>query len=66
MFDIWGFEFILVLCLAEDKKKLREEIRSCEDFEVKLNDICEQLKKITGATGVYISSYDYKRKRFSS
>ena len=46
----------------KEKEKLREEIRSCEDFEVKLNDICEQLKKITGATGVYISSYDYKRK----
>ena len=46
----------------KEKEKLREEIRTCEDFEIKLNDICEQLKKITGATGVYISSYDYKRK----
>ena len=46
----------------KEKEKLREEIKSCEDFEEKLNDICEQLKKITGATGVYISSYDYKRK----
>ena len=46
----------------KEKEKLREEIRTCEDFEIKLNDICEQLKNITGATGVYISSYDYKRK----
>ena len=46
----------------KEKEQLREEIRTCEDFEVKLNDICEQLKKITGATGVYISSYDFKRK----
>ena len=47
----------------QEKERLREEIKSCEDFEVKLNDICEQLKNITGATGVYISSYDYKRKQ---
>ena len=46
----------------KEKEKLREEIKSCEDFEEKLNDICEQLKNITGATGVYISSYDFKRK----
>ena len=39
----------------KEKEKLREEIKSCEDFEEKLNDICEQLKNITGATGVYIS-----------
>ena len=50
----------------QEKEKLREEIRTCEDFEVKLNDICEQLKKITGATGVYISSYDYKRKKIEN
>ena len=47
----------------QEKEQLREEIKSCEDFEDKLNDICEKLKKITGATGVYISSYDYKRKQ---
>ena len=47
----------------QKKNQLREEIKSCEDFELKLNDICEQLKQITGATGVYISSYDYKRKQ---
>ena len=46
----------------QEKEKLREDIKSCEDFEDKLNDICEKLKNIIGATGVYISSYDYKRK----
>ena len=44
------------------KEKLRETIKSCTDFEDKLNNICEQLKIIIGATGVYISSYEYKRK----
>ena len=46
----------------KDKEKLRNTIKSCTDFENKLNEICEQLKTIIGATGVYISSYDYKRK----
>ena len=44
------------------KEKLRETIKSCTDFEDKLNNICEQLKIIIGVTGVYISSYEYKRK----
>ena len=46
----------------QNKEKLRETIKSCTDFEDKLNEICEQLKTIIGATGVYISSYEYKRK----
>ena len=50
----------------QEKEKLREEIKSCEDFEDKLNDICEKLKNITGATGVYISSYEYKRKEIEN
>ena len=45
-----------------EKENLRETIKTCTDFEDKLNDICEQLKNIIGATGVYISSYEYKRK----
>ena len=46
----------------KEKEKLRETIKTCTDFGDNLNDICEQLKKIIGATGVYISSYEYKRK----
>ena len=46
----------------QEKEKLRETIKSCTDFEDKLNEICDQLKTIIGATGVYISSYEYKRK----
>ena len=46
----------------KDKEDLRESIRTCTDFEDKLNEICEHLKKIIGATGVYVSSYEYKRK----
>ena len=45
----------------KDKEDLRESIRTCTDFEDKLNEICEHLKKIIGATGVYVSSYEYKR-----
>ena len=45
-----------------EKEKLRETIKCCTDFEDKLNEICEKLKRIIGATGVYVSSYEYKRK----
>ncbi len=50
----------------EIKQKLRDTIINCEDFEEGLNDICEQLKNIIGATGVYISIYDLKRKEVNS
>ena len=50
----------------EIKQKLRDTIINCEDFEDGLNDICEQLKNIIGATGVYISIYDLKRKEVNS
>ena len=50
----------------EIKQKLRDTITQCEDFEDGLNDICEQLKEIIGATGVYISIYDLKRKEVKS
>ena len=46
----------------QEKEKLREKIKTCTDFEDKLNEICDQLKTIIGATGVYISSYEFKRK----
>ena len=38
----------------QEKEKLRETIKTCTDFEDKLNEICDQLKTIIGATGVYI------------
>ena len=50
----------------EIKQKLRDSIINCEDYEDGLNDICEQLKNIIGATGVYISIYDLKRKEVTS
>ena len=50
----------------EIKQKLRDSIINCEDYEDGLNDICEQLKNIIGATGVYISIYDLKRKEVNS
>ena len=46
----------------QEKENLRETIKTCTDFEDKLNEICDQLKSIIGATGVYVSSYEFKRK----
>ena len=51
----------------EEEKRLQKEdleksITTCEDFEDHLNEICEKFKNIIGATGVYISKYDLKRK----
>ena len=52
--------------IEEEKRKKKEElensITTCEDFEDHLNEICEKFKNIIGATGVYISKYDLKRK----
>lgn len=52
--------------INEQKEKLRGTITTCEDFETSLNDICEQLKNIVHATGVYVSVYDLKRKPVES
>ena len=46
-----------------EKEKIKEKIKSCEDFEANLDDICEDIKNVLGATGVYISSYELKRKQ---
>jgi len=52
--------------IEEEKRKQKEDleksITTCEDFEDNLNEICEKFKNIIGATGVYISKYDLKRK----
>ena len=52
--------------IEEEKRKQKEDleksITTCEDFEDHLNEICEKFKNIIGATGVYISKYDLKRK----
>ena len=52
--------------IAEEKRKQKEDlektITTCDDFEDHLNEICEKFKNIIGATGVYISKYDLKRK----
>ena len=52
--------------IEEEKRKQKEDleksITTCDDFEDHLNEICEKFKNIIGATGVYISKYDLKRK----
>ena len=46
----------------EDEDSLITEIKSCKDFWLGFNHICERLKTLTNATGCYISIYDQKRR----
>jgi hypothetical protein len=39
-----------------------KRIELCDDFEHSLNSISEELKQFINATGVYVSTYDKKRK----
>ena len=45
-----------------DEDSLITEIKSCKDFWLGFNHICERLKKLTNATGCYIGIYDQKRR----
>ena len=47
----------------EDEDSLITEIKSCQDFWLGFNHICERLKTLTNATGCYIGIYDQKRRR---
>ena len=44
----------------EDEDSLITEIKSCKDFWLGFNHICERLKTLTNATGCYIGIYDQK------
>ena len=46
----------------EDEDSLITEIKSCNDFWLGFNHICERLKTLTNATGCYIGIYDQKRR----
>ena len=46
----------------EDEDSLVTEIKSCKDFWLGFNHICERLKTLTKATGCYIGIYDQKRR----
>ena len=46
----------------EDEDSLITEIKSCKDFWLGFNHICERLKTLTNATGCYIGIYDQKRR----
>ena len=46
----------------EDEESLITEIKSCKDFWLGFNHICERLKTLTNATGCYIGIYDQKRR----
>ena len=46
----------------DDEDYLITEIKSCKDFWLGFNHICERLKTLTKATGCYIGIYDTKRR----
>ena len=46
----------------DDEDSLITEIKSCKDFWLGFNHICERLKTLTKATGCYIGIYDQKRR----
>jgi len=48
------------------KEELRNFIKNSQDLDKDLNEICEKLKNILNATGVYISEYSLKRKKVES
>ena len=47
---------------SDHQEALIKEIQTCPDFWLGFNHICEELKILTNATGVYIALYDPKRK----
>ena len=46
----------------DDEDSLITEIKTCQDFWLGFNHICERLKSLTNATGCYIGIYDPKRR----
>ena len=46
----------------DQKDSLINEIVECKDFNLGFNSICENLKKLVNATGVYVAEYELKRK----
>ena len=48
------------------KEELRNLIKNSQDLDKDLNEICEKLKNIINATGVYVSEYSLKRKKVES
>ena len=50
----------------DKKEKLKELITTSDDYDRDLNEICERIKEILGATGVYVMKYDLKRKKVES
>jgi len=47
----------------DEKALLIKKIKSLNNFELNLNEMCNDIKKITRATGVYFCIYDNKRKQ---
>ena len=47
----------------DDEESLITEIKTCKDFWLGFNHICERLKILTNATGCYFGIYDQKRRQ---
>ena len=52
----------LIKLRKDDEDYLITEIKSCKDFWLGFNHICERLKTLTKATGCYIGIYEQKRR----
>ena len=52
--------------LNDKKEKLKELIMTSEDYDKDLDEICERIKDLLGATGVYVMKYELKRKKVES
>jgi hypothetical protein len=46
----------------EKKNEFLQTIKSCKDFQDNLDSYCENLKNLVDATGVYVMSYEKKRR----
>ena len=46
----------------DDEDNLIADIKTCQDFWLGFNHICERLKTLANATGCYIGIYDQKRR----
>jgi hypothetical protein len=47
----------------DDEDSLITEIKSCKDFWLGFNHICQRLKELSKATGCYLGIYDLKRRQ---
>ena len=55
-------EEINIKKIEDEKDSLLKKIKSCTNFELNLNELCDEIQIATKSTGVYLGIYDKKRK----